>query len=89
MPDRQESSVTAAGSQKENKAEAAGKGTAEKETTGSTQNTLTGQKDGNVQQQNEKREYRFKQEQILRRTKTRRRMRLLQSCQWSVEQPMN
>ena len=49
-----ESSVTAAGSQKENKAEAAGKGTAEKETTGSTQNTLTGQKDGNVQQQNEK-----------------------------------
>ena len=28
-------------------------------------------------------------EQILRRTKTRRRMRLLQSCQWSVEQPVN
>lgn len=51
-----ESSVTAAGSQEENKAEA-GKGTAEKETTGSTQNTLTGQKAGNVQQdqvQNEK-----------------------------------
>ena len=54
-----ESSVTAVGSQEENKAEAAGKGTVEKETTGSTQNTLTGQKDGNVQQdqqqvQNEK-----------------------------------
>ena len=54
-----ESSVTAAGSQEENKAEAAGKGTAEKETTGSTQNTLMSQKDGNVQQdqkqvQNEK-----------------------------------
>lgn len=54
-----ESSVTAVGSQEENKAEAVGKGTVEKETTGSTQNTLTGQKDGNVQQdqqqvQNEK-----------------------------------
>ena len=54
-----ESSGTAVGSQEENKAEAAGKGTVEKETTGSTQNTLTGQKDGNVQQdqqqvQNEK-----------------------------------
>lgn len=52
-----ESSATAAGSQEENKEEAAGKGTAEKETIGSTQNTLTGQKAGNVQQdqkQNEK-----------------------------------
>lgn len=42
---QEESSVTAAGSQEENKTEAA-----ENETTGSTQNMLTGQKDGNVQQ---------------------------------------